>query len=88
MPAGGGSEQLVQQLLQRYPQRFVLPRKLTDRKPGKGEKEAPDLEYCKPDALAKLVAFGSVVWSRQDAATGTAQAVTADVLHELAAAGA
>jgi hypothetical protein len=86
-PAGGGREQLVQQLLQRYPQRFAVPRKLTDRKPAKGEKDTPELEFVKPDVLAKLTAQGQVVHSQADAATGSTSAVTADVLHELAAAG-
>eukprot|EP00882_Tetradesmus_deserticola_P025786 GHRQ01028352.1.p1 GENE.GHRQ01028352.1~~GHRQ01028352.1.p1 ORF type:complete len:220 (+),score=94.86 GHRQ01028352.1:141-800(+) len=86
-PAGAGREQLVQQLLQRYSQRFVLPRKLTDRKPVKGEKDTPELEYVKPDALAKLAAQGLVVHSQADAATSSTTAVTADVLHELATAG-
>jgi guanylate kinase len=86
--AGGGREQLVQQLLQRYPQRFVVPRKLTDRKPAKGEKDTPELEFVKPDVLAKLAAQGQVMHSQADAAAGSTTAVTADVLHELAAAGA
>jgi hypothetical protein len=85
--AGGGREQLVQQLLQRYPQRFVVPRKLTDRKPAKGEKDTQELEFVKPDVLTKLAAQGQVVHSQADAATGSTIAVTADVLHELAAAG-
>lgn len=77
----------MQQLLQRYPHRFVFLKKLTDRKPAKGEKDTPDLEFVKPEALAKLTAQGQVVYSQQDPVTGSSMVVTADALHDLAVAG-
>lgn len=77
----------MQQILQRYPGKFAVPKKLTDRKPGKGDKDVPaDIEFVKADQLTKLAAQGQLVWSQQDA-TGSTVAVTADSLNELAAAG-
>lgn len=85
---GGGREQLVQQILQRYPNRFMVPKKLSDKKPIKGDKEvSTDMEYVKPDVLAKLVSQGQIVWSQQDPASGVTVAITAEALSELAAAG-
>eukprot|EP00775_Hariotina_reticulata_P013032 gene13032-13161_t len=87
-PAGGGCEELAHQLLQRYPHSFAVPRKLTDRKPGKGDRElTPDLDYCKPDALAKLVASGQVVFSQPDATSGCSSAVTAEAVNAVMASG-
>jgi len=85
--AGAGREQLVQQLLQRFPQRFALPRQVTDRKPGKGEKEtSADVDFVKPDVLAKMGAQGQVVWSLQDAA-GSSTAVTAEAVSAILTSG-
>lgn len=88
---GAGREQLAQALLQRYPERFALPRKQTDRKPpGKGDRELlpPELECVKPEALSKLLAQpGQAVWSAQEGASGTTQVLTADALHDVAATG-
>jgi hypothetical protein len=83
---GGGCEELARQLLQRYPHSFAVPHKLTDRKPGKGDKElSSDLEYCKPDALAKMVASGQVLWSQPDATSGCSLAVTIEALNAVMA---
>lgn len=88
VPAGGGKEQLVQQLLQRYPHRFALPRRLTDKKPGKADKDvSTDTEYVKPDVLTKLAAQGQLVWSQPDTATSVTLAITQDAMLEVAAAG-
>lgn len=86
--AGAGRDQLIQQLLQRFPQRFALPRQVTDRKPGKGEKDAAaDVDFVKPDALAKMVSQGQVVWSSQDAAAGGSTAVTVEAVNTILATG-
>lgn len=74
--------------MQRYPNRFLAPRKLSDKKPGKGDKDvSADVEYVKPDVLTKMTAQGQLVWSQQDPASGCTMAITADALNELAAAG-
>jgi guanylate kinase len=78
--AGAGREQLIQQLLQRFPQRFAVPRQTTDRKPGKGEKDSADLDFVKADVLAKMVAQGAVVWSSQDAGGGGSTAITLEAV--------
>ena len=78
----------MQQLLQRFPQRFAVPRPITDRKPGKGEKDAAsDVDFVKPDALAKLAAQGQVVWSVQDALAGGTTAFTVEAVSSVLAAG-
>jgi guanylate kinase len=88
LAAGAGRDQLVQQLLQRFPQRFAVPRQITDRKPGKGEKEAAaDVDFVKADVLSKMAAQGQVVWSSQDAAGGGGTAVTAEAVGSVLAAG-
>lgn len=77
----------MQQLLQRFPQRFALPRQVTDRKSGKGEKEiSADVDFVKPDILAKMGAQGQVVWSLQDAA-GSSTAVTAEAVGAILTSG-
>lgn len=79
---------MVQQLLQRFPQRFAVPRQVTDRKPSKGEKEAADgVDFVKPDVLSKMATQGQVVWSSQDAAAGGCTAVTAEAVSSTLAAG-
>ncbi|KAF8071222.1 GLTP1 [Scenedesmus sp. PABB004] len=86
-PAGGGREALAAQLLARFPLRFATPRRLTDRKPGRGEAALPpDVEVVRPDALTKLGALGALVHSAPDGGGGTL-AVHADALLDLAAAG-
>lgn len=77
----------MQQLLQRFPRRFAVPRQVTDRKPGKGEKESAsaDVDFIKPDLLSKMAAQGQVVWSSQDA--GGTTAITAEAVAGLLAAG-
>lgn len=85
---GGGRELLAQQLSQRLAQHFAAPHRLTDRKPGKGEKElGPDVEFVKPDALARLAAQGQIAWSHQDGATNASWAVTVEALHAVMASG-
>jgi hypothetical protein len=89
--AGAGREQLAAQLLQRYPQRFTPPRRVTDRKPGKGEKDAAaaaDVDFIKADVLAKLASQGQLVWSQHDAAAGGTTAVTAEAVSSILSAGA
>jgi guanylate kinase len=85
--AGAGREQLIQQLLQRFPQRFAVPRQITDRKPGKGEKDSTDVDFVKADVLAKMVAQGQVVWSSQDAGGGGSIAVTLEAVTGILTAG-
>jgi guanylate kinase len=87
--AGGGRERLVQQLQARFPQRFAAPRRLTDRKPGKADKEPATDEFVKPDVLARLAAQGQVVWSQPDTAAGggSSLAVTVEGLQEVTGAG-
>lgn len=80
----------MQQLLQRFPQRFSQPRQVTDRKPAKGEKEVTgDVDFVKPEALTKLVTQGQAVLSWPDAPTGGASttAVTAEAVNSILAAG-
>lgn len=78
----------MQQLLQRFPQRFAARRQVTDRKPGKGEKEAGgEVDFIKPDVLAKMAAQGQVVWSAQDAATGSSTAITLEAVSSILASG-
>jgi guanylate kinase len=85
---GAGREQLVQQLLQRFPERFASPRQVTDRRPGKGEKEAGgEVDFIKPDVLAKMAAQGQVLWSAQDAAGGSSTAITSEAVGSIIAAG-
>lgn len=78
----------MQQLLQRFPQRFAMPKPITDRKPAKGDKEtAPDVDFVKPEGLSKLAAQGQLVWSAQDASTGSTTAVTVEAVAGILATG-
>lgn len=84
--AGGGKEHIIQQLLQRFPQRFAIPRQVTDRKPSKSDKDsAAEVDFVKPEVLAKMGA--QLVWSGQDPAASGTLAITVDALSTVLASG-
>jgi guanylate kinase len=54
-PAAAGREALVAQLLSSFPQRLAAPKRLSDRKPGKGDKEGQGVELVKTDVIQKHI---------------------------------
>lgn len=78
---------MAQLLLTRFPDRVASPGRVTDRKPGKADKDTPELQFLKPEVLAKMVAGGQMVVVVPDAAGGTSTGVTTAALAECAAAG-
>lgn len=54
-PAAAGREALAAQLLSSLPQRLVAPKRLSDRKPGKGDKEGQGVELVKADVIQKHI---------------------------------
>lgn len=45
------------------------------------------MDFIKPDVLAKMAAQGQVVWSAQDAASGSSTAITLEAVGSILAAG-
>lgn len=84
--AGAGCDTLLSQLLERFPQRFAVPPVITDRKPGKGDKDIPGVEVVKAEALTKLMSSGGIaaVW---DDESGNRLAVTLEAIQALTAEG-
>jgi hypothetical protein len=96
--AGGGREELVAQLLARYPNRFAVPRRVSDRRPAVagrgGEREAfsigsasaSDVEVVKPEQLARMAGAGQLLVSMQES-SGAALAIPVDAVVDVAASG-
>ena len=85
-PADGGRADIVSQLSQRFPCHFALAPRITDRKPGKGEKDTPELEFVKAEALAKLAATGQLALCLPEAG-GSQIAIKTTSLEAIAASG-
>jgi hypothetical protein len=76
----------VNQLLQRFPGHFSLPARVSDRKPGKGEKDTVELEFVKPEILAKMATTGQLVMCLPEAG-GCQTAIKTASVEAIAAAG-
>ena len=70
-PGSGGAQQLAAAMAAAFPDKFVVPQLLTDRKPAKGEASTPELQFVSAKDFAKMGAEGALALTYASEAGGS-----------------